>query len=119
MFFLPCSEKKIEDATNGNPNCQMVIVKPLISSFRWWMNLGIKERLSFSRDRVVESFLYAAGTAPEPKQASLRKWLSKVINLILITDDVYDVYGTLDELEIFTNAVERFANNYNPVCQPL
>ncbi|XP_027102632.2 alpha-farnesene synthase-like isoform X1 [Coffea arabica] len=76
---------------------------------RWWMNLGIKERLSFSRDRVVESFLYAAGTAPEPKQASLRKWLSKVINLILITDDVYDVYGTLDELEIFTNAVERWS----------
>lgn len=76
---------------------------------RWWMNLGIKERLSFARDRVVESFLYAAGTAAEPKHASLRKWLSKVINLILIIDDVYDVYGTLDELEFFTNAVERWS----------
>ncbi|KAL3519578.1 hypothetical protein ACH5RR_017727 [Cinchona calisaya] len=75
---------------------------------RWWMGLLNKEKLSFSRDRMVESFLYAAGIASEPQHGSLRKWLSKVIKLILIIDDAYDVYGSLEEMECFTNAVERW-----------
>ncbi|KAL3519576.1 hypothetical protein ACH5RR_017725 [Cinchona calisaya] len=75
---------------------------------RWWMSLLNKEKLSFSRDRMVESFLYAAGIASEPQHGSLRKWLSKVIKLILIIDDAYDVYGSLEEMECFTNAVERW-----------
>lgn len=62
--------------------------------------------MSFSRDRIVESFLFATGIAPEAEYGSLRKWLTKMSKLIMITDDVYDIYGSLEELECFTNAVE-------------
>lgn len=31
----------------------------------------------------------------------------KVITLLSIIDDTYDAYGTIDELELFTKAVER------------
>ncbi|KAL1560140.1 alpha-farnesene synthase [Salvia divinorum] len=75
---------------------------------RWWRNLGLLEVLTFSRDRVVESFLWAVGVAYEPQHGSLRKWLTKAILLVLIIDDVYDIYGSIDELEQFSIAVERW-----------
>lgn len=79
----------------------------VLCGFRWWSNLGLAEKLDFARDRLVECFMCTVGLAFEPKYRSFRKWLTKVINLILIIDDVYDVYGSLEELKQFTKAVER------------
>nr|QEE82241.1 trans-geraniol synthase [Prunus dulcis] len=74
----------------------------------WWNNLGLKEHLKFARDRPVECFMFAVGLNFHPGYTSFRILLSKVINLILIIDDVYDIYGSLEELKIFTNAVDRW-----------
>lgn len=82
--------------------------KDLKEILRWWRNLGLLDVLTFSRDRVVESFLWAVGVAYEPQYGSLRKWLTKAILLVLIIDDVYDIYGSKHELEQFTIAVERW-----------
>ena len=71
--------------------------------------MGLTENLSFARDRLTESFMCSVGLAFEPEYTCLRKWLTKVVILILIIDDVYDVYGTLEELKHFTNAVNRLA----------
>ncbi|KAK9268057.1 hypothetical protein L1049_010496 [Liquidambar formosana] len=78
---------------------------------RWWRNLGLIENLSFTRDRLVESFLWTVGLTFEPRSRCFRKWLTKVINLILIIDDVYDIYGSFEELESFTKAVDRWDSN--------
>jgi len=45
---------------------------------------------------------------PEPHLAMCHKELTKVGQLLTVLDDVYDIYGTLDELELFTHAIERF-----------
>lgn len=55
----------------------------------------------------MESFVWTVGMAFEPRFGSRRKTLTKAIALITVIDDIYDVYGTLDELELFTDAVER------------
>ncbi|WVZ03401.1 hypothetical protein V8G54_024207 [Vigna mungo] len=75
---------------------------------RWWENLGIKEELSFARNRLVESFMCAAGVAFEPKHKSIRKWLTKVIVFVLVIDDVYDIHASFQELKPFTMAFERW-----------
>ncbi|BBH01399.1 terpene synthase 21, partial [Prunus dulcis] len=82
----------------------------------WWNNLGLKEHLNFARDRPVECFMFAVGLNFHPGYTSFRILLSKVINLILIIDDVYDIYGSLEELKIFTNAVGCWGNEQLPEC---
>ncbi|XP_060195350.1 alpha-farnesene synthase-like [Lycium barbarum] len=81
--------------------------KDLKHVIRWWRNLCIVEDLCFTRDRIVESFFYAVGVTSEPQHGSMRKWLTKVIQLILIIDDVYDIYGSLPDVEQFTRAIEK------------
>ncbi|KAH1128098.1 hypothetical protein GYH30_016592 [Glycine max] len=71
-------------------------------------NLGIKEDLSLARNRLVESFLCAAGVAFEPNYTSGRKWLTKVIIFVLVIDDVYDIYASFEELKPFTMTFERW-----------
>ncbi|MCD7447966.1 Trehalose-6-P synthase/phosphatase complex subunit [Datura stramonium] len=75
---------------------------------RWWKSSCLAEKLPFTRDRIVEAFLWTAGMMYEPqKNQYCRNMLAKVVVLIVVIDDIYDVYGTLDELELFTHAVER------------
>ncbi|XVF61828.1 hypothetical protein PTKIN_Ptkin08bG0162200 [Pterospermum kingtungense] len=78
---------------------------------RWWRNTGLGEKLAFARDRLMENFLWTVGVAPDPQFGNGRRILTKVNALITTIDDVYDVYGTLDELELFTEAVERWDIN--------
>ncbi|KAH7856149.1 hypothetical protein Vadar_033306 [Vaccinium darrowii] len=66
------------------------------------------EKLSFARDRLMECFLWTVGMDFKPQFVYRRKAATIVNALITTIDDVYDVYGTLDELELFTNAVERW-----------
>ncbi|XP_078157512.1 monoterpene synthase 8, chloroplastic-like [Carex rostrata] len=82
--------------------------KELKETSRWWTDLEINKKLPFIRDRIVENYLWSVAFAPELKHASLRKAITKSISLISTIDDVYDVYGSLDELEAFTHAVEQW-----------
>ncbi|KAJ4755862.1 Terpene synthase [Rhynchospora pubera] len=74
----------------------------------WWTDLRLYEKLPFIRDRLVENHLWSVAFTFEPKHASLRKVQTKAICLIALFDDIYDVYGSLDELEAFTDAIEQW-----------
>ncbi|KAJ6908436.1 terpene synthase 12 [Populus alba x Populus x berolinensis] len=87
---------------------QSVLQRDLQAMSRWWHDLGLKNKLRFSRDRLMECFFWTVGMAFEPEFSSCRKGLTKVTSFITTIDDVYDVYGALDELELFTEAVERW-----------
>ncbi|KAK9155419.1 hypothetical protein Sjap_002899 [Stephania japonica] len=90
---------------------QEIHQKELAHMSRWWENLGLSKKLSFARDRLVESFLWCIGLAYEPQLEHCRTYLTKIGNLIFIIDDIYDIYGSIDELELFTSAVERWEIN--------
>ncbi|KAL6136718.1 hypothetical protein ACLB2K_062013 [Fragaria x ananassa] len=79
---------------------------------RWWKDMGLAKKLPFAKDRLMECFFWSVGIVFEPQLISnLRKGITKVSDLISTVDDVYDVYGTYDELEQFTSLVERWDVN--------
>lgn len=56
---------------------------------------------------MVECFIWTVGVAPQPFHGHCREELTKVNSLVTVLDDIYDVYGTLDELQLFTQAIHR------------
>ncbi|KAK9137635.1 hypothetical protein Sjap_008229 [Stephania japonica] len=75
---------------------------------RWWKKLNFALKLPFARDRLVECYFWIVGTYYEPSYALARLFLTKVIALTSVVDDIYDAYGTIDELKLFTDAFERW-----------
>ena len=76
--------------------------------FRWWYDLGLTRELKFMRDRIVESYFWMLGVYFEPQYSKGRVMLVKVITMLAMMDDIYDSYGTLHELQLFTLAIQRF-----------
>nr|WHE05705.1 terpenoid synthase [Curcuma wenyujin] len=90
---------------------QSIYKKELSALSRWWTKLGVVEKLPFARDRLTENYLWTVGWAFEPEHWSFREAQTKGNCFVTMVDDVYDVYGTLDELELFTHVVDRWDIN--------
>ncbi|KAG8368253.1 hypothetical protein BUALT_Bualt15G0026100 [Buddleja alternifolia] len=91
---------------------QKIHQKELIDVTRWWKTLDFKNKLPFVRDRVVENFFWAVSDYFESQYHLSRIFLTKVITVITVIDDIYDVYGSINDLELFTNAIERWHNSF-------
>ena len=75
---------------------------------RWWKELDFASKLPFARDRLVECYFWMLGVYFELQYVGGRRILTKILAMTSIIDDMYDAYGTLEELELFTKAIERF-----------
>ncbi|KAJ0082223.1 hypothetical protein Patl1_11862 [Pistacia atlantica] len=75
----------------------------LNDTLRWWENTGLRE-LTFVRDSFIASYLWALGISFQPQYSYCRKVITKAIALIIVIDDIY---GTLPELELLTDAITR------------
>ncbi|KAK3433829.1 hypothetical protein EUGRSUZ_D01105 [Eucalyptus grandis] len=75
---------------------------------RWWKNIDVARKFPFARDRIAELFFWMVGAYFQPEFAMARNILTRVTGLISILDDIYDAYGTLEELVPYTEAIEKW-----------
>nr|QEQ13278.1 terpene synthase [Lilium hybrid cultivar] len=73
---------------------------------KWWTSLDLESVLSFTRDRLVENYLWAIGFVYEPHMSKCRIGLTKAICILSIIDDVYDIYGFFEEAKILTKTIK-------------
>ncbi|KAI3706618.1 hypothetical protein L6452_24493 [Arctium lappa] len=90
---------------------QAINLQDLKDSSRWWRNTCWDKKLNFSRDRLVEGYMWTIGVWYLPKFSVGRRTLTKVNAIINAFDDIYDVYGTLNELQQFTDVITRWDIN--------
>nr|AAX07267.1 (-)-alpha-pinene/(-)-camphene synthase [Pseudotsuga menziesii] len=74
---------------------------------RWWKDSGMPEA-TFTRHRHVEYYALASCIAFEPQHSGFRFGFAKLCHIITVLDDMYDLFGTIDELELFTAAIKRW-----------
>jgi len=70
----------------------------------------LTNQLPFVRDRIVENYFWTVGLIYEPQFGYIRRIMTIVNALVTTIDDIYDIYGTLEELELFTSMVEKLRN---------
>ncbi|XP_039162808.1 (-)-germacrene D synthase [Eucalyptus grandis] len=82
--------------------------KELGNLTRWWKGLDVQRKFPFARDRLVELYVWWLGEYYEPEHEAAREILTKLSSVSSIIDDIYDVYGTWEELELFTETIQRW-----------
>ncbi|KAL1832933.1 hypothetical protein ACET3Z_002584 [Daucus carota] len=75
---------------------------------RWWNDLGLAQELKLVRDQPLKWYMCTTALLTDPGFSEERIELAKPISLIYIIDDIFDLYGTIDELTLFTEAVNRW-----------
>nr|R9QMR4.1 RecName: Full=(-)-beta-phellandrene synthase 1, chloroplastic; AltName: Full=Terpene synthase (-)betaphell1; Short=PcTPS-(-)betaphell1; Flags: Precursor [Pinus contorta]AFU73853.1 (-)-beta-phellandrene synthase [Pinus contorta] len=81
--------------------------RELQSLTRWWKHYGFPQ-LSFTRHIHVEYYTFGSCIATDPKQSAFRLCFAKMSYFVTVLDDIYDTYGTMEELELFTAAIKRW-----------
>ncbi|XP_074313397.1 putative sesquiterpene synthase [Silene latifolia] len=82
--------------------------KELQEILRWSKSLEFNRKLPYTRDRLMESKVWILGVYAEPKYSYARIIANKLVKIITIVDDTYDAYGVIQELQLFTDAIQRW-----------
>ncbi|XP_030462407.1 (+)-alpha-terpineol synthase-like [Syzygium oleosum] len=86
---------------------QSIHKKEVSNMARWWVELGAN-KMTFCRDRLVEHYFWCCAMVFEPQYTDFREMTTKLTNMVTLIDDIYDVYGTLEELELLTDFIVRW-----------
>ncbi|KAG0458429.1 hypothetical protein HPP92_023288 [Vanilla planifolia] len=77
---------------------------------RWWKMLDLSKESQLFRDQPMKWFAWTTAAIFEPRLSKHRLLLAKVVAILYVIDDFFDVLGSHEELIQFTEAVEKWAS---------
>lgn len=80
----------------------------IFCNFRWWKDLGLAQELKQARNQPLKWYTWSMASLSDPSMSEQRLELTKSITFIYIIDDIFDLYGTPEELTVFTRAVHMY-----------
>ncbi|KAG2689679.1 hypothetical protein I3760_09G149700 [Carya illinoinensis] len=87
---------------------QSIHQKEIAQISKWWGDLGLAKELKFARNQPLKWYICSMVCLVDPDLSDERVELTKPISLIYIIDDIFDVHGTLEELTLFTEAINKW-----------
>lgn len=63
--------------------------------------------MGFGREKTVYTYFAVASCSCLPHNSIMRLVIAKAAIIVTVADDFYDMEGSLPDLEILTNAVQR------------
>nr|QWQ79342.1 TPS65 [Juglans sigillata] len=87
---------------------QSIHQKEIVQMSIWWKDVGLAQELKFARDQPLKWYVVSMACLTDPDLSEERVDLTKPISLIYIIDDIFDVHGTLEEVTLFTEAINKW-----------
>ncbi|WVY99537.1 hypothetical protein V8G54_025607 [Vigna mungo] len=75
---------------------------------KWWKKSEFVTKVPYARERVAECYLWPISLSYEAEYSIARRIGSKLVGCTSLLDDTYDAYGTIEELELLTEAIQRW-----------
>ncbi|XP_031128739.1 (3S,6E)-nerolidol synthase 1-like [Ipomoea triloba] len=87
---------------------QYIYHEEILQVFKWWKGLGVSEELKLARNQPLKWYIWSMAVVKDPCLSKQRIEITKPISLVYLVDDIFDIYGTLDELILFTEVINRW-----------
>ena len=73
---------------------------------RWWMDLGLAKEIPVARNQVQKWYMWPMTVLEGLSFSRYRIEITKIISLIYIVDDIFDLVATQEELSHFCEAIK-------------
>lgn len=109
IYRLPFvdNEKLLELAKLDFNIIQCIHQEEMKNIMSWFRVSGLRQ-FTFAKERPMEYYLIISAGMYEPQYAKCRVTFTKLACLQTVLDDMYDTYGTFEDLRLFTEAVRRW-----------
>ncbi|VAI42539.1 unnamed protein product [Triticum turgidum subsp. durum] len=75
---------------------------------RWWMDLGLAQEIPAARDQVLKWYMWPMTVLEGFSFSRYRIEMTKIISMVYIVDDIFDIVATQEELSLFTEAIKMW-----------
>ena len=89
----------------------------MIFSFRWWKDVSGYMGINHIRDRVIECYTWSYAVYHEDEMSFARMLFAKIVVIIALLDDTYDVHGytSIQECRMLNAAIQGYIG-YVYIC---